>query len=69
MKFDFLMFKNISNILDTFSKFTVELKVYFCCLPKQQQQQNGRQCKNAMFLIIISFKLVNLWKINFTLLN
>ena len=68
MKFDLLMFSNISNIFDTISKFTVELKVYFCCLLKQQQQ-NGRKCKHAMFLIKTSFKLVNLWKVNYKLLN
>ena len=68
MKFHLLMFSNISNIVDTISKFTVELKVYFCCLPKQQQQRNGRQCKHAMFLIK-TFKLVNLWKVNSKLLN
>ena len=54
MKFDLLMF---SNIFDTISKFTVELKVYFLLFNKQQQQ-NGRQCKHAIFLIKTSFKEV-----------
>ena len=29
IKFDLLMFSNISNIFGTISKFTVKLKVYF----------------------------------------
>ena len=29
MKFDLLMFSNISNIFDTISKFAVELSVFF----------------------------------------
>ena len=68
MKFDLLMFSNISNIFDTISKFTSEVKVYFCCLPKQQQQ-NGHQCKHAIYLIKTLFKLVNLWNFNSKLLN
>ena len=68
MKFDLLMFPNISNIFDTFSKFTVELRVYFLLFTKTKQQ-NGGQCKYAIFLIKTSFKLVNLWKINSKLLE
>ena len=34
IKFDLLMFSNISNIFDTISKFTVELKVYFLLFSK-----------------------------------
>ena len=30
IKFDLLLFLNISNIFDIISTFTVELKVYFC---------------------------------------
>ena len=62
------MFSNVQHTFDTISTFTVELKVYFCCLPKIQQQ-NGRQCKHLAFLIKTSFQLVNSWKINFQILN
>ena len=34
IKFDLLMFSNISNIFDTISKFAAELKVYFLLLTK-----------------------------------
>ena len=57
MKFGLLMLSNISDIFATIPKRTVELKrVFLFCLPKQQQQQqNGGQCKYAIFLINTSF--------------
>ena len=66
IKFDLLMFSNISNIFDTISKFTVELKVYFLLFTKTTTK-NGGQCKYAFFshknIILVGEFVENQFKI------